>query len=79
MSDTEKRWTEIASNLLLGRKIVLVRYLTNEEMEDMGWHCRCVVIQLDDGTLILPSSDDEGNSAGALFTSNKEHDTLPVI
>ena len=38
-----------------------------------------VVIELDNGVLVWPSSDDEGNDAGALFTTDKRVDTLPVI
>jgi hypothetical protein len=34
------------------------------------------MLELDDGTVLFPASDDEGNDAGALFTAN---DKLPVI
>lgn len=77
--ETEKRWTKIASDQLLGKKIVKVRYLTEAEMEAMGWYSRCVVMQLDDGNLIFPSRDDEGNDAGSLFTNDKDNSVLPVI
>lgn len=79
LNKLETYWTGIAQAQLLGRKIVQVRYLSHEEADDLGWYERCVVIQLDDGNLILPSSDDEGNSAGALFTNNKANPTLPVL
>jgi len=75
----EKYWTDIAKAQLLGKKIVEVRYLSQEEADDLGWYERCVVIHLDDGNIILPSSDDEGNSAGAMFTNNKANPTLPVL
>ena len=64
---------------LLGKKIVEVRYLSQEEADDLGWEERCVVIHLDDGNIILPSSDDEGNSAGAMFTNDTKNPTLPVL
>jgi len=51
---------------LIGRKIVCVRPITEQEREDEGWdndHSATSVIELDNGTLIYPSSDDEGNSA----------------
>lgn len=73
------RWTKTASDLLLGKKIVAVRYLNDEEMQTLGWETRCVVIQLDDGNLIFPSCDDEGNGAGALFTNDQEVGCLPVL
>ena len=37
------------------------------------------VMQLDDGNLVYPSQDDEGNGAGALFTNDKKNPTLPVL
>jgi len=81
MSDKqiENRWTKVAQKQLLGKKIVKVRYLSQQEAEDMGWCSRCVVIELDDGNLIYPSSDDEGNSAGTLFTNDQAEPVLPVI
>lgn len=75
----QTRWEGIARKLLLGKKIVAVRYLSKEEAEDLGWTHRCVVLQLDDGNLIFPSSDDEGNNAGSLFTNDKDVPGLPVI
>ena len=77
--EIEKKWADIAKKQLLGRKIIAVRYLSEEEMEALGWHRRCVVCQLDDGNVFFPSSDDEGNSAGSLFTNNKKEPVLPVI
>lgn len=79
MSALDKRWTEIAEKMLVGRKIVSVRYLSKEEQGEMGWYHRGVVIQLDDDNVIFPSRDDEGNDAGALFTNDKKYPTLPVI
>ena len=77
--DMNKFWTDIAKKQLLNRKIVDVRYLTTEEMEYLGWYDRCVVIHLDDGNMIYPSQDDEGNGAGALFTCDASQPTLPVL
>ena len=48
MSDVEKRWTEIAK-MLEGRTIVKVRYLSEEEADDLDWYCRPVVMFLDNG------------------------------
>ena len=73
------RWTKEASDLLVGRKIVRVRYMTQEECDHLGWNAKGIVIHLDDGNLIYPSRDDEGNDAGALFTNNDELPTIPVI
>jgi hypothetical protein len=51
----------------------------DEEMESLGWDERSIVLILDDGNMIFPSSDDEGNQAGALFTNNPDHPTLPTL
>jgi hypothetical protein len=75
----EAYWTEVASKQLLGRKIVDVRYMSLEESEECGWDRRCVVIQLDDGNLIYPSQDDEGNGPGAWFTNDEKNSILPVL
>lgn len=75
------RWSEYAEKHLLGRTIVGIRYLTDKEVEDMGWYQSSVVFILDNGSVFFPSADDEGNDAGALFgqTENGEEITMPVI
>ena len=77
--NTDKFWIDEAKKQLLNRKIVDVRYLTIEEMENLGWYERSVVMVLDDGNMIYPSQDDEGNGAGALFTCDPNQPTLPVL
>jgi hypothetical protein len=77
--NTDEFWIDEAKKQLLNRKIVDVRYLTIEEMENLGWYERCVVMILDDGNMIYPSQDDEGNGAGALFTCDPNQPTLPVL
>ena len=78
MTDTEKKWTEIAK-MLKGRTIVGVRYMCEEEAEDQDWYSRPIVMFLDNGEYIFPMADDEGNNGGALATSYDDHDLLPVI
>ena len=79
MNDIETRWTKIAADQLLNRRIVKVRYMTEAEAHEMEWNWRGIVLQLDDGTLIFPSEDDEGNGPGALFTNNEDNPVIPVI
>jgi len=65
---------------LVGKKIVGIRYLTKEEMKASYWYCRCPVLILDDGTIVLPLSDDEGNEGGVLEILTPDCDnpmTLP--
>lgn len=75
------RWGKYGSDNLVGRTIIAVRYMSQQEVEDLGWYCAGVVLQLDGGSLIYPSRDDEGNDAGALFGQTKDGKdiTLPVI
>lgn len=73
------RWVGVAARMLIGRKIVAVRYMTNEEAVELGWHMRAIVLVLDDRTMLFPQCDDEGNSAGALGTTNRQNPVLPVL
>lgn len=77
--DYAKVWGDKVAKELVGKAIVAVRYLTEEERTELDWHDRSIVIQLSDGTLLWPSRDDEGNGAGALFTTIKDLPTVPVI
>lgn len=54
---------------LLGRRIVAVRALSRDELAAEGWPPDETVpaLVLDDGTVLSPSRDEEGNGPGALF------------
>jgi hypothetical protein len=52
---------------IAGVKIKDVRPLTTKEMEREGWDKPCMVIELENGVLLYPSMDEEGNGPGALF------------
>jgi hypothetical protein len=52
---------------LVGRCIVAVRPMTKAELAREGWEEACIAVVLDNGTLLYPSRDDEGNAPGALF------------
>jgi hypothetical protein len=72
-------WSKMANDLLAGKVVKEARYLTPKEAEDLGWENRPVAIFFTDGTYVFPSQDDEGNGAGALFTSDEKVPTLPVL
>ena len=74
-----KSWADKAADVLLGKTIVRVRYITENEMRDLYWDRAGVVFELNDGTIVYPSQDDEGNGPGALFTSNETTPVIPVI
>lgn len=77
----EKKWNDFAKRHLLGKTIVSVRYMTQKEAENMGWHSRPVAMFFSDGSYVFPSMDDEGNDGGALFGTSKDGEDLcfPVI
>lgn len=79
--DYEKKWIDYGKKHLLGKQIVSIRYLTEKEMGFMDWHQKPIVIQLNDGTILFPSRDDEGNDGGALFGQTKDGKelTFPVM
>jgi hypothetical protein len=80
IKDFDKYWLDEAKKLLLHKRIVNVRYLTQEEADEMGWYERSVAFQTHDGLWFFPSRDDEGNGGGALFTSdNKESNACFVF
>lgn len=78
IAELDAHWTKIAQKQLVGRKIRSVRYMTNEERDQLGWFRRPVIIELDNGHLIWPSADDEGNDGGAIFTTDERQPILPV-
>ncbi len=72
-------WLKASKDFLEGRTIQFVRYLTEEEAEDMGWTYRPIVMFLDNGEYCFPMADDEGNEGGALATSDEQLQTIPVF
>ncbi len=72
-------WASKAANALVGRKIVAVRYLNDLEVSRLGWDSRSVVIEFDNGHIMWPSRDDEGNDAGALFCTDYRVGLIPAI
>lgn len=62
---------------LIGRKIVDVINLNKQIIKDEGWENTpypCIGLLLDDGNIIYPSQDSEGNGPGALFGKNVKED-----
>ena len=73
-------WNKVAKTVLLGKKIVEVKYIGNKEAKDYMWGSRGVTFTLDDGTRVIAMSDDEGNNAGVLAYLNEGvDDVLPVL
>jgi hypothetical protein len=57
-----------------------VRYLNDRETEDLAWTKNGIVIEFEDGHWIVAMNDDEGNEAGAIWTSSQsEINVIPTI
>lgn len=54
------------TEILKGKTIESIRYLTDEETKDFYWHEKGFVILFTDGTEFIPIRDPEGNGPGAL-------------
>ena len=76
-----QRWTEHARQHLQGRTIVQVEYMEDEEARDLDWSELPLVLTLDDGTVLVPMRDDEGNGAGAVSCQKSDGTALgfPVL
>ena len=79
LRDIRKYWTDLVHDHLVGRKIVKIEYLPKEEVEEWMWYKTPIAIHLDDGGILIPSMDDEGNDGGAIITNYKELGVIPVI
>ena len=64
-TNREKVETETLKQLE-NKKVVKVRYLTDQELKDFGWSKSPLVILFEDGSYIFAQSDDEGNNGGCL-------------
>ena len=74
----EKEWNK-SIQVLVGKKISKVRYMTNIEAEEFGFYKKPIIIIFSDGTEIIASADDEGNDGGSLFTNIPGLETIPTL
>jgi hypothetical protein len=83
MVSLETKWIEEISRVLVGKKITDVSYMTADECKELGWYDRAIIIELQDTkgnkTYLYPTSDDEGNNAGAIATSDPKLTVIPVM
>lgn len=63
---------------LIGKKIVNVRPLSPKEIDALGWS-HGLVIELEDGTLLCPQRDDEGNDAGTVSVQTPDGKTHYLV
>ena len=82
--DLRRSWGGAARERLLGATILGVRYMTEQETEESGFHRSPIILLLSDREgktfHLYPMADDEGNDGGAMGTSWEDHlNTIPVI
>jgi len=63
---------------LIHKTIVSVRYMTDQEKQAFGWTKKSLVIQLNDGTVLFASRDEEGNDAGTFFLMDNNDQIHPI-
>jgi len=61
---------------LNGKTIKTITWLGDNNMEDLLWYNRPIVIHFTDGSILIPQSDDEGNDGGALYYQDKDQSDI---
>ena len=77
--ELSKAWQKKIEKHLLGKSIIKVEYMSEKDSEEQGWSNRPIQILLNNGVWLTMTSDDEGNSGGAIHTNIKELPIIPVI
>jgi len=72
-------WNKRMERLLLGKKIVKVQYMSEQDAEEQHWDRRPIQILLSNGVWLTPSSDDEGNDGGSIQTNSEIDPIIPVL
>ena len=72
-------WGRKATDKFKGKVVERIEYMTDSKVESFLWGAAAPIIIFTDGSWLLPSSDDEGNGAGSLFTSETSLPIIPVI
>ena len=78
-NSTEKRMTKFAKDLLIGKTIKSVEYLSDLDISEMLWSKRPVMITFDDDSIMVPMMDDEGNDGGTLHYHHKKSNRTETI
>jgi len=72
-------WVKRIEEHFVGRTIKKVFIMPLEEADEMGWHQRPVIFELDNGHSFFASQDDEGNDGGSIFTTFEKLPAVPVF
>lgn len=80
MTEIETKWTKVATDALVGRKIIKVEYMSKDNCKELDWYESGLVLILDNNTFVVVQCDDEGNGPGSLVVQSMTSDiTLPTI
>jgi hypothetical protein len=71
-NEQRKHWMNYAEERLVGRTIKSVDWLPEDK--DEPHFKRPIILHLDDGSYIFPTSDDEFNDGGALYGQSGDGD-----
>jgi len=78
-AEVQIQWAEKAADILLDRRIVEIRYMSDFHMAQEMWSGPApIILVLDDGTKIYPARDPEGNGPGALFGVKRDGEDFCV-
>ena len=71
-----RNWSGDATKTFKGKIIDKIEYMSEKEAIELHWQ-RTPIIIFTDGSWILASGDDEGNSGGAFWTSELDMEIIP--
>jgi hypothetical protein len=73
-TQTERKVTAAATRMLVGRRLVRVRYMAAEEAAELGWSHRPAVLEFEGGVVLYVACDEEANDTGVLFAEAGDSD-----
>ena len=72
-------WQKRDEKYLLGKSIVKLEYMSEEDANKFGSSKRPIQILLSNGVWLTITQYDEGNNGGAIHTNIKKLEIIPVI
>ena len=72
-------WQKKIETHLLGKSIIKVEYMSQDDADAHGWTNRPIQFLLNNGVWLTITKDDEGNDGGAIHTNIKQLSIIPVI
>ena len=75
--DIMRDWSGEATKLFKDKVVSHIRYTNAENMLDLIWNTSAPIVFFTDGSYLMASADDEGNSGGAFFTGEDEMEIIP--